>query len=133
MKIKLPLLAALVLSIIVLYSIPRGAFAQESSNAPAAVEAAPATAAPAMPPSGPGPMGGKGPMVRPPVPGSCMKMGMGCCQGMGMGSGMGMGMGGMGMMDPKTRGGMMQMRGKMMVEMGNWMIKRGKEVEQQQK
>ncbi|HEY4901805.1 MAG TPA: hypothetical protein VIH91_13410, partial [Terriglobales bacterium] len=53
-----------------------------------------------------------------------------------MGSGMGMGQGMMGgcpmMMDadPKTRGEMMQIQGRMMKEMSDLMERRGKEIEQ---
>lgn len=52
--------------------------------------------------------------------------------GKGMtGGGMMGGCGGMAMMntDPKTRGQMMQIKGRMMKEMGDLMIKRGKELE----
>jgi hypothetical protein len=66
-------------------------------------------------------------------------MGMGMMGGQGMMGGSGM-MGGPGMMmempmmqmmnDPKTRGQMMEIQGRMMKEMGDLMIKRGQEVEQ---
>ncbi len=114
------LLAAVVLSIAVVASIPQHALAQDAQSQPA-------PSAQAMP--GPGMMRGKGMMGRGPMAGC---PGMPACAGAGMpcmGPGMGGGM--MGMMDVKTRAQMMQIRGRAMVEMGNLLIKRGKELEQE--
>jgi hypothetical protein len=52
---------------------------------------------------------------------------------MGIGPGMGMGMGMMGLSDAKSQAQMMQLRGKTMQMWGEWMEKRGKELEQQAK
>ena len=51
----------------------------------------------------------------------------------GMGPEMGMGRGMMGLSDPKSQAQMMQLRGKTMQMWGEWMEKRGKELEQQAK
>ncbi len=120
------LFAALILSLAVLAAFPQHACAQDAGPQGAA--------SPQTMPGG-GMMRGKGMMGRGPMAGcpgmpACAAAGMPC-----MGGGMGMGMGGMGMgmgmMDPKTHAEMMQIRGRAMVEMGNLMIKRGKELEQQ--
>jgi|SRR5579875_2479453 len=94
---------------------------------------APAQAAPGM--MGRGMMGGQGMMGRPGMMGGQGMMGGG--QGMMMmrGPNMPAMMGGcpaMAMMaaDPKTRRQMMAIQGRMMQEMGELMIKRGKELEQ---
>lgn len=124
------LIAVLAVSMMLLSAIPNDVSAQEqgSQETPPA-----ASSAPGAPAGGAGMMHGKGMMGRGPMAGcpgmpACAGAGMPC---MGMGGGMGMGMGGMGMMDPKTHAEMMQIRGRAMVEMGNLMIKRGKELEQQ--
>ncbi len=82
----------------------------------------------------PGPMMGGGPGMM----GGHEKMagaaGPGCCCGMAPEPPMGPGMG-MGMMplDQKSQAQLMQLRGKTMQLWGEWMEKRGKELEQQAK
>lgn len=67
----------------------------------------------------------------------CGGMGPEMWRGRGMGMGMGMGLGmGMGMgfpADAKTRAQLLQLRGRVMQMYGEWMEKRGKELEQQAK
>lgn len=106
---------------------------QGSVTAPAAQPAtgdAGAAANPGMM-GGPGMMRGQR-MTPPSGPCPCMGGGgMGYMRGPGMmGHGMGMGMmGGMDMFaDPKTRGEMMEIRGRMLKEMGDLMERRGKEL-----
>lgn len=73
-------------------------------------------------PAQPGMMSGKGMMEPKGMTGGGMMTGpqmMGGCAGMAMMN-----------TDPKTRGQMMQIKGRMMKEMGDLMVKRGKELEE---
>lgn len=120
---KVAAIVAVTLALALAFAAGYPAFAVEQTKS--AAESSPAAPAHEMP--GPVMMHGRGMMGHPGMMHGrgMMSPGHPCMGEMGMGGPMGMGM----MSDPKTRGEMMQIRGRMLKQMGELMEKRGKEIE----